>query len=134
MSCSFLWLNNNMVIIIIKIIKISNNNNKGIIVLLLIIIKTTMWPMLVFSLPHTCPAAPSPGAWTRCSGSCPRARGGCWCFHRCTGASASTCRTRGLRHRGQNCSQVETNAKKLPVLGEKKKKKKADFALWSQRF
>ena len=48
------------------------------------------------ALPRICPGGPSPAAETRCSGSAPHARGGCWCSHRYTGVSASACRTRGL--------------------------------------
>lgn len=49
--------------------------------------------------PRICLEGRSPAAGTRCSGCARRARGGCWCSHRCTGASASACRTRGLRQR-----------------------------------
>lgn len=50
-------------------------------------------------LPHICLEGRSPAAGTRCSGCARRALGGCWCSHRCTGASASACRTRGLGQR-----------------------------------
>lgn len=47
-------------------------------------------------LPRICPGGLSPAGGTRCSGSSRRARGGCCCSRRCTGASASACHTRGL--------------------------------------
>lgn len=62
-------------------------------------------PPPVLGLPHTCHGDPSPAAGTRCSGSSPRARGGCLCFHRYTDVSASRCRRQGLQQRLQNCSQ-----------------------------
>lgn len=40
------------------------------------------------AVPRTCRAGRSPAAATRCSGSCRRAPGGCWCSRRRTGASA----------------------------------------------
>lgn len=75
---------------------------------------TSSPPSLVFLLPHTCHGDPSPGAVTRCSGSSPRALGGCLCFHRYTGVSASRCHIQGLWQRLQNCSQLKTEKKSLP--------------------
>lgn len=51
--------------------------------------------------PHICLAGRSPAAATRCSGCARRALGGCWCSRRCTGVSASECRTRGLQRGGR---------------------------------
>lgn len=49
------------------------------------------------ALPRICPGGPSPAAGTRYSGSYRRARGGCCCSRRCTGASASVCHIPGLQ-------------------------------------
>lgn len=57
--------------------------------------------------PHICLAGRSPAAATRCSGCARRAPGGCWCSRRCTGASASACRTRGLQRRRQGWLRSE---------------------------
>lgn len=47
-------------------------------------------------LPRTGRAVLSPAVATRCSGCVRRAQGGCYCFHTCTGVSASECRTPDL--------------------------------------
>lgn len=57
--------------------------------------------------PRICLAGRSPAAATRCSGYARRAPGGCWCSHRCTGASASACRTRGLQRGRQRWPRSE---------------------------
>lgn len=79
---------------------------------------TSSPPSLVFLLPHTCHGDPSPGAGTRCSGSSLRALGGCLCFHRYTGVSASRCHIQGLQQRLQNCSQLKKKIK-LPAIWKK---------------
>lgn len=48
-------------------------------------------------IPHTCHGGQSPAGGTRCSGSSQHAPGGCWCSHRYTDASTSTCHIQGLQ-------------------------------------
>lgn len=55
------------------------------------------WPRFDPS-PHSVTSDPSPADETRYSGYDQHARGDWWCFHICTGASASTSRTRDLEH------------------------------------
>lgn len=62
-------------------------------------------PLLVLVLPRTCHGDLSPAAGTRCSGSSPRALGGCLCFHRYTDVSASRCHRQGLQQKLQNYSK-----------------------------
>lgn len=63
--------------------------------------------------PRTCRGGPSPAGGTRCSGSCPRAQGGCWCSRRHTGVSASGCRTRGLE--GTRAAGVSSVPRAVPA-------------------